>query len=155
MTNPRRWWPKLLVLLTLAGGLPACATIVPMLPKLVAVVTDAMATLTVIDSAVDGWLDQHPNVDPKLRRDYEAAYTRCVTALNAANHALAGAEKLDQQDIDAAFAEFRAAYLALRDLLVMQGVAVAAGNGELSVSASPSDAIVLPVPEAFTYRLAE
>jgi hypothetical protein len=154
MTNHRRLWlPKLFILLCLVFGAPACATILPMLPKLVAVVTDAMATLTIIDGAVDQWIDQHPNVDPKLRAKYEAAYARCVAALNAANHALAGAEKLDQQDIDAAFAEFRAAYLAMRDLLVMEGVAVAGPQDELSVGVA-TGAIVLPVPEALTYRLA-
>lgn len=147
-----RWF---LLTCLLSFALPSCAAIVPLIPKIAAVVTDAIATIQVIDSAVDTWMDQHPNVDPKVRARYEAAYAKCVQALNAANHALAGAEQIDQEDFDAAFANFKVAYLELRNLLVMEGIARPGVDGELSVSAvAASDAIVLPEPEALTYRLA-
>jgi hypothetical protein len=147
----RRTVPLLVAILLLGLSAPACA-VLPMLPKIVAVVTDAIATMQVIDSAVERWMDAHPNLDPKVRARYRAAYERCVTALNAANHALAGVEKIDQQDIDTAFAEFRAAYIALRDLLVVEGIARADDTGSLTVSAA-SDLISLPTPEAMTYQL--
>lgn len=136
----------------LGFSLPSCAPIMAALPQVVAVITDAMATLTVIDQAVEQWLDAHPNVDPAKRAKYREAYTRCVSALNAANHALAGVEKLDQSQVDVAFAEFKTAYYALRDLLVIEGVARADTQGRLTVG---TDAVLLPEPEALTFRLGE
>ncbi len=149
---PRRLLHILLLTAPIVLAAPACQ-VVPMLPKIVAVVADAIATLQVIDSAVERWMDEHPNLDPKVRAKYRAAYERCVTALNAANHALSGAKHLEQSDIDAAFAEFREAYIAMRDLLVVQGIAKADATGKLSLSADGSDAIELPTPEAMTFQL--
>lgn len=136
----------------LGFSLPSCAPVIAALPQVVAVITDAIATLSVIDKAVEQWMDAHPSIDPAKRARYREAYTRCVNALNAANHALAGVEKLDQSQVDAAFAEFKTAYYALRDLLVIEGVARADAQGRLSVG---DDAVVLPEPEALTFRLPE
>lgn len=149
----RRAIPTLFAILLLSCWIPSCSAVLPFLPKIVAVVTDAISTLQVIDSAVARWMDARPNLDPKVRARYRASYERCVTALNAANRALAGVEKLDQQDIDAAFAEFREAYIALRDLLAIEGIARADAGGRLMVSSDGADAIELPVPEAMTFRL--
>lgn len=152
MTHRPRLFVSLLLALSFAISLPACAAVGPLLPKLVSVITDAVVTLNVIDSAVEQWVARHPEVDPKVVAAYRAAYARCEAALAAANHALAGAKDLDQDDVDAAFEEFRIAYLALRDMLVLDRIAVPTPNGELSVGSAP-DAIVLPTPEALTYRI--
>ena len=148
-----RWRFLAAVLLSLLAIVStACAPVIRALPQIVSVITDASATIQLIDSAVSAWFARHPDVKPEVRDQYRAAYERCLIALNVANHAAAGAGALDQQEVDAAFAEFRAAYLALRDLLVLERVATVAPDGRLSVD-DGADLIVLPEPVALRLQV--
>jgi hypothetical protein len=140
---------RFVALLVAALGLAtaACAPVIGALPQIVAVITNASATLQLIDSAVRAWLDRHPGTNPALRERYRGAYERCLSALDAATHALSGADKLDQQEVDAAFAEFKLAYLALRDMLVLERVAAPAADGQLTVELGVGDRVVLAEPD--------
>lgn len=142
---------KLVVALCLACSLavfPGCKELIPLIPKIVAVLADATSTLQIIDTAVEEWFDQHPDVDPKVRAEYRLLYAKCHEALNGANHALQGAEDLTQNDYDAAFAEFKAAYIQLRDLLYREGIA--STDGKLGAAGATVD---VPEPMALTYRV--
>lgn len=125
-----------------------CAAVIPMIPKIASVITDAIAILQIIDGAVQEFFRTHPDAPPELRARYTALHAKSLAALNAANHSLEGVEDLDQNQVDAAFAEFRAAYLELRDFLASEGLMVGG-----VVKAGDGTEIQIPEPEALTVRI--
>jgi hypothetical protein len=136
----------MLVCACLAMPAMACAELVPLIPTIVSIITDAV----VVIETIDGVVQEHfraVDVSPEVRAAYTQVHSRCLAALNAANHALRGAEKLDQKQFDAAFDDFDAAYRDLRVLLekegLLEGDRLKAGGTE----------IVIPDPEVLTYRV--
>ena len=137
--------------LTLCVAAPVntgCAAVLPVIPKIVAVITDAIAIMQIIDNAVQTYFATHPDVPAKVKQAYALAYRKAMDGLNAANHALTGVEDLDQQQYDAAFEEFKQAYLDLLDLLAKQGLMQ--GN---QLRVSPTETVELPEPAALTFRV--
>lgn len=143
---------KLLKLLLLCAclGLPVggCAAIMPLLPKIVSVVTDAMLVMDIIDTAARTYFDTHPQVTPEVRQKYANVYTKALAALKAAQAACRGAEELDQAQYDQAFAEFRKAYAELMELLGKQGML----QGQY-LAAAPGEQVYIPEPVALSYRV--
>lgn len=140
---------KLLLAICLVVAAPAatgCAAVAAALPVLTAVVTDAFAVLSVIDGAARHWFTLHPNKE--VERHYLEVYTKTIKALNAANHALAGAKNLDQDQYDAAFAEFRDAYAELMELLERHGI-----SEQQKLKLSDGSTVHLPEPLALTHRV--
>lgn len=136
-----------LVLLIPLPAVTGCKTLVPLIPKIVSVLADASATMQIIDSAVEEWFAAHPDVDPKVRAEYRRLYAKCQQGLRGANLTLQGADELSQDEYDAAFLNFKDAYLELRTLLMREGIAVGnkLGTGDATVD--------IPEPLALTYRV--
>lgn len=127
-----------------------CAAILPAIPKIVSVITDAMSILQIIDGAANEFFRTHPDVPPEVRAKYVTLHAKAVSALNGANHSLRGVEDLDQGDVDAAFAEFKAAYRELADFLASEGI-MSGGT----MKAGDGSTIAIPEPEALTFTLDE
>ena len=139
-----------LVLICCCLGLPAggCAAIMPVIPQIVSVVTDAMLIMDIIDTTARTFFDTHPQVSPEVRQKYADVYAKALNALNVAQAALRAAEDLDQAQYDRAFAEFKQAYSELMDLLGKQGMV----QGQY-LAATPGQHVYLPEPLALTYRV--
>lgn len=123
-----------------------CAALLSSLPAISAVVTDAMSVLEVIDAGARDWFRSHPDLG-QVQQAYLDAYAKAVNALNAANHVLAGATHITQEQFDAAFAEFRQAFAELRNVLELNGILQ--GN-TLMVGQTP---VAIPEPAALTYQV--
>jgi hypothetical protein len=129
-------------------GMTSCAALLPALPAISTVVTDALVILNVIDAAVGDFFRQNPATPAKVQRAYREAFTRAMHALNAAQHAIEGEKKLDQQDYDAAFNAFKQAFIELKALLEQEGLMQ---NGMLR--AGQDESVLIPEPQALTYRV--
>ena len=140
-----------LCLLCVCLGMPlgGCAAVMPVIPQIVSVVTDAMVVLGIVDSSVQEYFRTHPDLDPAVRAQYVDVYQKALRALDAAQAALRGVEQLDQKQYDAAFAQFKAAYQELLDLLEQKGML-----RQQYLSAAPGQSVYLPMPEALSYRVA-
>jgi hypothetical protein len=135
---------------SLLALVPCCAPLTAALPPLVAVVTSAILELDWLESAVTNWFQRHP--DPKAEAEFHAAYQKAVAALLAAQSAVNGLEKLNQEQYDEAFADFKKAYLELRDLLFKHGIASPMGVGAFGI-ASETGLVQVPTPVAFSYQV--
>lgn len=138
-----------LSLIIAAPATSGCAAVLPAIPTVVSVITDAIAILNIIDNAVQTYFATHPATPEKVKTAYASAYRKAMSSLNAANHALTGVEDLDQKQYDAAFAEFQLAYRELLDLLSKEGL-MREGN-QLRVSFD--ETVQLPEPAALTHRV--
>ncbi len=108
---------SLLVLVGFCSSLavtPGCATISPLLPTAIVYVQDATLVLETIDTFVKAYFSMTP--DPTHEVKVENAIARARSALDAALRIIHGSQKLDDAQIDAAFADFKVAYT---DLLTM------------------------------------
>lgn len=133
------------LLLTAVLAAPGCAAVVSALPAVVAAVTDAALVVDSIERFVTRYFVAKP--DPARQKDVEAALARARAALDVALRVAQGAEKLDQQQVDAAFAEFRLAYEELLVLVKPLGVS----SGE-ALRATPGG-LAVPEPMALKLRL--
>ena len=137
----------LAVLVSVPAASTGCAAIMPVIPKIVSVLADAASTLAIIDTAVQEWFRLHPDVQPETRAKYVAIYTRTMRAMNAAQTSLRGVEKLDQEQYDAAFEDFKRAYIELRDFLSTEGMMQ---NGRMSAG---GEDVEIPEPEALRFQV--
>jgi hypothetical protein len=125
----------------------SCAAILPVIPTVVSVLTDALVVLGIIDSAVNRYFNQHPD-KTDLQNKYVKAYQKALNALNAAQHTLNGVTELDQKKYDEAFSDFKGAYIALLDLLEQEGLM--RGN---KLTISENEKVELPTPDALTFKV--
>lgn len=133
---------KLALIVAFAFAVPACAAVVASLPTIVAAVTDGLMVVDSIKQFVDTYFKVQPNA--ALESKVEIAITRVRQALHVALRATKGTEKLTQEQVDAAFAEFRAAYT---ELLVLVGpLGVTTGD---TLRATPGT-LSVPEPMALT-----
>jgi hypothetical protein len=130
----------LAVWMAIPGG---CATIASKLPAVISAVTDGMMVLDTIEAFIRNYFTKHPAPETQARVDVAIARTR--GALSAALRTAHGAEKLDQAQIDAAFADFKAAYQDLMVLLTPLGVR----SGDRLAAAPNSSGLIVPEPLAF------
>lgn len=142
---------RLLVALTLALAIalaPACAAVLPVLPQIVSVLTDALAVLKIIDNAANEYFRTHPDTPPEVRARYVELYADAINALNAANHSLRGASDLDQKQYDAAFEEFKGAYVELAEFLKREGLM----SGSMLKTGDGTE-VKIPEPEALSFKV--
>lgn len=143
-----------LPLLALLGALlvlPGCAAVASVLPDVIAAVTDGVLILDQIEDFVRRYFAANPN--PEKEKALAKALAKARGALIAAQRASKGAEKLDQQKVDEAFADFRVAYQELRALVDgVPGFRVQK-PGEPKLTAGPGE-LVVPEPEALTLKVA-
>jgi hypothetical protein len=151
MKNLARLMLRASCVLALILPISGCAALIPLIPQIVSVVTDALCVLGIIDKAVAEYWRTHPATDPVVVAKYNELYQKALAALNAAQKSLRGATELDQKEYDKAFADFKAAYAELQQLLRKQGVMQ--GN-YLSVGAGQAP-VYIPDPEAITFQVAK
>jgi hypothetical protein len=102
----------------------------------ITLVQDAQTILETIDAAATVFFLAHPN--PPLQAQYETAMGKCQAALTVAARVSQGSNSLTQDQADAAFSDFKAAYTALTTLLQGSGImsspnAMAAAPGQASI----------------------
>jgi hypothetical protein len=146
-----RWYRAIIAAAVVAVGAPAiagCAAAIPVITKIASVVTDAFLVMDVIDGEVRRFFQANPSFPPELQEKYFTLYRKAMTALNAAQKAVAGAKNLSQDEYDAAFADFKAAYLEILDLLEKNGITQ---DGTLGLASG--EKIELPEPQALTFQV--
>lgn len=124
--------------------LPGCGAVVALLPKVVAVATDAILIIDQIQRFVDRWFAARP--DPERQKEVQKALDRSKVALDLALRISQSAEKVRDRQVAAAMAEFRKAYADLLSMVEPLGVRQV-GRGE-GLSAPPT-ALLVPCPLAF------
>jgi hypothetical protein len=125
-----------------------CAAAIPVLTKIAAVVMNAKIVLDIIDGGVREWFRTHPDTPDKVVKKYEALHKKALLALDAAAQIVAGSTDLSQDEYDAAFAEFKQAYIDLVNLLHKQGIA-----RDGTMAAADGSTLELPEPLALTHRV--
>lgn len=138
------------VAMTLSG----CAALSAALPGIVKVITDVTDASMILDqiaSFVNTYFAAHP--DAAKQKAIDTALTTTREALVVAQRTAAGAEALDQNQTDAAFADFRADYDALTQLLSgIDGLHLAKPGESLQAA---SGELVIPAPLALTTQVAK
>lgn len=129
----------------------ACAPIVAALPHIIAAVVDAGQIIDTIVAFVDRYFASHP--DPAAQKKVDEAVVKVRGALNVLLRVANGVEDASNEKVDAAFEQFKQAYLELLGLVKPYGV-IPAGAGDreqfpkMSVSAK-GDTLTVPDPVAF------
>lgn len=144
----------LVIALALLTG-PGCAAVVSNLPVVIAAVTDAQMIINSIQTFVDAYFARHPDLDADTKAKIDHAIGVTQSSLQAALRIAQGAEKLDQAEIDAAFADFKAAYSTLLALIAPLGVSAAdtANGGQVLAVLRTSEGLIVPTPLAMTLRV--
>lgn len=122
---------------------PGCAAIAAALPDVIAAVTDGAQIIDAIEHFVALYFASHPDADKQ--KAVGEAITKARSALNLALRSAQGAKDLDDAKIDAAFADFKAAYLELIALCAPYGVKQA----KVGRFAAAPGSLIVPEPIAF------
>lgn len=136
---------SVLLAIAIALASPGCAALGGILPDVILYVEDGSAILNVIASFVDAYFLQHP--DPAAQAKVDDAMTKTRSALATMLHAAQGASSLSDANVDAAFNDFKAAYMELLALTAPMGVSPT--GGAIKMSAAPGK---LMVPEPLAFR---
>jgi hypothetical protein len=140
--------PVLLILLAASAPQPGCAAIQKNLPTVLAYVQDGMLVLDEIARFAPIVFAAHPN--PKLEAEVNAALAKARASLDTALRIAQGTADINQAQLDAAFAEFKQAYLDVTGLLGPYGLSV---QGTALVARSgPTPSLVVPEPLALVGR---
>lgn len=131
--------------LALVATLPGCGAIISALPHVIAAVVDAVQVLDAIEAFVKRYFVENP--DPPRELAVGKAIAKARGSLNAALRVAQGTEKLDQQKVDAAFADFKVAYQELLALVGPLGVKPAG-----TLAASPNG-LTVPTPMALKLKV--
>jgi hypothetical protein len=137
----------LCLVVALSLGSVGCGAIMNALPAIVAAVSDGSMILDQIQAYLDTYFKTHP--DPIAEKKASFAIAKCRAALIAAQRTSAGAQKLDQQQIDAAFADFKVAY---QELLAIAGPYGVTQEG--STLKASANGLSVPPPAALTLKVA-
>jgi len=111
-----------------------CAALVAALPTVSAVVSDAIAVVGMIESAVTAYFAAHPGTSA-VQTTITAAIAKTKAALVTGEQALAGVEQASQAQMAGAFADFSTAFGDLMALVAPLGI----------VPAQPVVTTVLPI----------
>lgn len=132
-----------LALLSAFMALPTtgCAAIMSLLPHVIAVVVEAGQILDQIEAFVKRYFMNHPDQAKEIA--VAKAVAKARSALNFVMRTTEGADKLDQAKVDAAFEDFKKAYLELMALCRPFGVYPESAP----LMTSNADGAVLVVPE--------
>ncbi len=129
----------------LVSTLTGCPAMLAALPDVIAAVTDGTQILDAIESFCTAWFIQHPSVESQQK--VSEAIAKARLALNIALRTAQGAKNLDDASIDAAFNDFKNAYIELLSLVKPYGVKESA-LPSMKMRAAPGE-LVVPQPLAF------
>lgn len=128
----------------------ACAPVVSALPHIIAAVVDAGQIIDTIVTFVGKWFAAHP--DPEAQAKVDAAVVKVRGALNVLLRVANGVEDASNEKVDAAFEQFKQAYLELLALVRPYGVVPNAS--ELSPKMTVEHGTLsVPTPMAFDPRV--
>lgn len=130
----------------LALPISGCATLGTLLPDVLAYVSDGTQVLDAIDRFVQTYFTAH-GVAAEERVKYTEAMATARSSLNSALRATQGVKDLNDQKVDEAFADFKAAYLELMKVAGPFGVKPA--TGVKAFRAVPGGGLEVPEPLAF------
>jgi hypothetical protein len=128
----------------LAGSMTGCATLVGDLPSIIATINDGSLILSTIESFLQAYFLQNPN--PTKQAACEKLIVKAKTALDAAQRAASGVDKINQAEVDTAFQDFKSAYLDLTSLMSSYGIGISVGGS--TVKATSGTTIIVPTPLA-------
>jgi hypothetical protein len=123
-------------------------SVLPILSSVIAAITEAGQVLDAIDIAAQRHFANTPN--KSLEEEYGLAMSKARLALSAAMRTAKGAEKLDQQKVDQAFADFRKAYQDVIELLGPYGIVATSQDGNYGTTGVQ---VVVPEPMALTLEV--
>jgi hypothetical protein len=125
-----------------------CPAAIPVLTTIAAVIHNARIVLDIIDGGAQEWFRTHPETPEKVRAEYAKLHQKALLALDVAAQSVSGATDLSQKEYDAAFAEFKQAYINLVDLLHRQSIA-----SDNLMGASDGSTFVIPEPMALSFKV--
>lgn len=135
--------------LVLALGLIGCAALPSILNAIDHAVTDSAQALTIIETTYNVYQASHP-VSAEDRATFEKLMATAYGALRAGSTATHDAQSADQGNYDAAFADFKTAFLAIKDYMKAHGISPI---GEGMVGASQADSDGFPVPAVIGLKI--
>lgn len=113
---------RIVLVLALAGSVAGCAAVLNQLPTIIAAVQDGELLLQTVQGFMDAIWATKP--DPANQKLVHEAIAKAQIALDTINRLAQGGEKVDQGQIDAAFADFEAAWNDVMSLVGPYGVHV-------------------------------
>ncbi len=118
----------LVLLVVLAGpaAATACTAALPAIASASAVVSEALAILSGVNTVVTEYFGRHPDVPASTRDEYVRIYSAVTEALTIYQKVAEATNDLNSGDALSAFAKFREAYDALMNWLATNGLR----NGE-------------------------
>ena len=127
----------------LALPIQGCAPLFAALPDVIAAITDGAQIIDVIEHFVANYFVMHP--DAEAQKKVAEAINRCRLSLNLALRTAQASKELNDQQVDAAFNDFKAAYIELLGLTKPYGVKPAGGK----MMTARGDSLEVPEPLAF------
>lgn len=112
----------LLVVVTGPAAAVGCAGAVPVIAAASAVVTEALAILSGVDTVVSEYFGRHPDAPVSTRNEYTRIYTSVIDALTTYQRVAEATNELNSGDALVAFGKFREAYDALMNWLATNGL---------------------------------
>lgn len=127
----------------------SCAAALSLLPDVVAAVTDGMQIIEAIERFCNLYFIKHP--DPHAEMAVGDAIAKARDALNVALRTAQGAKELNDKQVDAAFEDFKQAYIALLGLVRSYGVTEATMPTKPTLRVQEGR-LVVPSPMAFNMK---
>ncbi len=116
------------LVLVAPAAITGCAAALPAIASASAVVSEALAILSGINTVVSEYFGRHPDVPASTRDEYVRIHDAVITALTTYQKAAEATNDLNSGDALAAFAKFREAYDALMNWLATNGLRNEAGS---------------------------
>lgn len=139
----------LLASLLIAVGLVACAALPAILNAVDHAVTDSDQALKIVETTYNVYQTEHP-VTPEERAAFEKLLATAYGTLKAGAAAVHDGKAIEQGNYDSAFADFRSAFLAIKDYMKAHAISPI---GEGLVGTSQADGDGFPVPAVIGLRV--
>ncbi len=138
----------LVLFVAVAGpvALTACSAALPAIASAAAVVSEALAILSGINTVVNEYFGRHPDVPASTRDEYVRIYSAVTEALTTYQKVAEATNDLNSGDALAAFAKFREAYDSLMNWLATNGLRN--GEGKLMLEGQ----VISELPPAASLR---
>lgn len=145
----RVWIGAAVVAMCCATGCASLGGVIPVLQDAILVAEDGQSILQALRAAFD-FFSATNILSQDVQVKAQQAFQDAALALDAAVRALHGGKELDDQQIDAAFEDFRQAYTNLVAILRDLGVVQEKATGLLAAKRGDKDVVLIPL--AFKVR---
>ena len=130
-------------------GLAGCAALPAILNTIDHAVTDSDQALALIETTFNVYQTEHP-VTPADRAAFEKLMATAYNTLKTGAKVVHDAQSADQGNYDAAFADFKVAFAAIKDYMKAHQISPI---GEGMIGASQADADGFPTPAVIGLKL--